>query len=84
MTLGWMLLLIVALVVVNLWMMRRNKKILPKKALRTVKQQKTAEGGVTGTIVSGSSTDASRVKQVDTDHRSPSDGDSDGSGGSAD
>ena len=84
MTLWWTLLIIFGLVLANLWLIRRNKKSQQEKPLREIRQKKTAEGGVTGTIVAGSGTDGSRIKQVDTDHHhSSSDGGSDsgGSGG---
>ncbi len=84
MTLWWTLLIIFGLVLANLWLIRRNKKLQQEKPIREIRQKKTAEGGVTGTIVAGSGTDGSRIKQVDTDHHhSSSDGGSDsgGSGG---
>ena len=82
----WLTLIIIAgLVLANLWLMRRNKKRLQEKPKREVGQKKTAEGAVTGTIVAGSGTDGSRIKQVDTDHHhSSSDGGSDGGGSSGD
>jgi len=84
-TLWWILLIIAGLVLANLWLMRRNKKRLQEKPKREVGQKKTTEGGVTGTIVAGSGTDGSRIKQVDTDHHhSSSDGGSDGGGSSGD
>ena len=84
MTLWWTLLIIFGLVLANLWLIRRNKKLQKEKPKREIRQKKTAEGGVTGTIVAGSGTDGSRIKQVDTDHHhSSSEGGSDsgGSGG---
>ena len=84
-TLWWTLLIIAGLVLANLWLMRRNKKRLQEKPKREVRQKKTAEGGVTGTIVAGSGTDGSRIKQVDTTHHhSASDSGSDSSGSSGD
>jgi membrane protein implicated in regulation of membrane protease activity len=84
-TLWWTLIIIVGLVLANLWLIRRNKKLQQQKPKREVGQKKTAEGGVTGTIVAGSGTDGSRIKQVDTDHHhSSSDGGSDGGGSSGD
>lgn len=83
-TLWWTLLIIFGLVLANLWLIRRNKKLQQEKSKREIRQKKTAEGGVTGTIVAGSGTDGSRIKQVDTDHHhSSSEGGSDsgGSGG---
>ncbi|MBU0914254.1 MAG: hypothetical protein KKF22_17115 [Gammaproteobacteria bacterium] len=84
-TLWWTLLIIAGLVIANLWLLRRNKKLQQQKPQREVRQKKTAEGAVTGTIVAGSGTDGSRIKQVDTDnHHSASDGGSDGGGSSGD
>lgn len=83
-TLWWTLLIIFGLVLANLWLIRRNKKLQQEKPKREIRQKKNAEGGVTGTIVVGSGTDGSRIKQVDTDHHhSSSEGGSDsgGSGG---
>ena len=83
-TLWWTLLIIFGLVLANLWLIRRNKKLQQEKPKREIRQKKTAEGGVTGTIVAGSGTDGSRIQQVDTDHHhSSSEGGSDsgGSGG---
>ncbi len=83
-TLWWTLIIIAGLVLANLWLIRRNKKLQQQKPKREVGQKKTAEGGVTGTIVAGSGTDGSRIKQVDTDHHhSSSDGGSDGGGSSS-
>lgn len=81
MTLGWTLLLLCGLVMANLWLLRRNKR-RQQESKRAISQRKTADGGVTGSVVASSGTDVSRTKQVDTDHHSPSDGGSDGSGGS--
>jgi membrane protein implicated in regulation of membrane protease activity len=84
-TLWWTLIIIVGLVIANLWLLRRNKKLQQQKPQREIRQKKTAEGAVTGTIVAGSGTDGSRIKQVDTDHHhSASDGGSDSSGSSGD
>lgn len=85
-TLWWTLIIIVGLVIANLWMLRRNKKLQQQKPQREIRQKKMAEGAVTGTIVAGSGTDGSRIKQVDTDHHhhSASDGGSDSSGSSGD
>ncbi len=84
MTLWWTLLIIFGLVLANLWLIRRNKKLQQEKPKREIRQKKTAQGGGPGTIVAGSGTDGSRIKQVDTDHHhSSSEGGSDsgGSGG---
>lgn len=83
-TLWWTLIIIVGLVIANLWLLRRNKKLQQQKPQREIRQKKTAEGAVTGTIVAGSGTDGSRIKQVDTDHHSASDGGSDSGGSSGD
>lgn len=84
-TLWWTLIIIVGLVIANLWLLRRNKKLQQQKPQREIRQKKTAEGAVTGTIVAGSGTDGSRIKQVDTDHHhNSSDGGSDGGGSSGD
>lgn len=86
-TLWWTLLVIAGLVIANLWLLRRNKRLQQQKPQREIRQKKTADGAVTGTIVAGSGTDGSRIKQVDTDnhHNSPSEGGSDGgSSGGAD
>ncbi|WP_127021908.1 hypothetical protein [Rheinheimera mangrovi] len=84
-TLWWTLIIIVGLVIANLWLLRRNKKLQQQKPQREIRQKKTAEGAVTGTIVAGSGTDGSRIKQVDTPHHhSVSESGSDSSGSSGD
>lgn len=80
-TLWWTLLIIAGLVIANLWLLRRNKKLQQQKPQRDIRQKKTTEGAVTGTIVAASGTDGSRIKQVDTNHhQSASEGSSDDSG----
>lgn len=77
----WMLLIIFGLVLGNLWLLRLNKKRQQVKPRKEIKQKKTTEGGVTGTIVAGSGTEVHKNKQLDTDHHNSSEGGSDGGGG---
>lgn len=81
MTLWWTLVIIFGLVLANLWLIRRNKKLRQNSLKQKIEQKKTSDGGVTGTIAATSGTDGSRIKQVDTDHHSPSDTGSDGGSG---
>ncbi len=80
-TFWWILVLALGIIIGNLWLIRRSKGL---DAKTEVTQKKSTEGGITGTVVAGSGTDASRIKQVDTDHHSPSDGGSDGGGSGGD
>ncbi len=79
-TFWWILVVALGIIIGNLWLIRRSKG-LDAKAKTEVSQKKSTEGGVTGTVVASSGTDASRIKQVDTDHHSTSDGGSDGGSG---
>lgn len=82
-TLWWTLFIIIGLVIANLWLLRRNKKLQQQKPKREIRPKNTAQGAVTGTLAAGSGTDGSRIKQVDTgNHHSSSEGCSDGGGGS--
>lgn len=80
-TFWWILAIVLGIIVGNLWLIRRSKG-LEKTITTEVTQKKTTEGAVTGTVVAASGTDASRIKQVDTDHHSSSEGGSDGGSGS--
>jgi Na+/glutamate symporter len=80
-TFWWILAIVLGIIVGNLWLIRRSKG-LEKTTTTEVTQKKTTEGAVTGTVVAASGTDASRIKQVDTDHHSSSEGGSDGGSGS--
>jgi Protein of unknown function (DUF2897) len=80
-TFWWILAIVLGIIVGNLWLIRRSKG-LDKTTITEVTQKKNSEGAVTGTVVAASGTDASRIKQVDTDNHSPSEGGSDGGSGS--
>lgn len=82
-TFWWILLIALGIIIGNLWLIRRSKGLVAKPKTE-ITQKKSAEGGVTGTVVAGSGTDASRIKQVDTDHHNSSDGSSDGGGSGGD
>jgi hypothetical protein len=76
----WILVVALGIILGNLWLIRRSKG-LDAKAKTEVSQKTSTEGGVTGSVVASSGTDASRIKQVDTDHHNTSDGGSDGGSG---
>lgn len=75
----WVLLIALGVILGNLWLIRRSKG-LDSKSKTEIIQPKSAEGGITGTVVAGTGTDTSRIKQVDTGHHSSSDAGSDGGG----
>lgn len=79
----WILLIALGIILGNLWLIRRSKG-LDNKSKTEVIQPKSAEGGITGTVVASTGTDASRIKQVDTEHHSTSEAGSDGGGSSGD
>lgn len=84
-TFWWILVLVLGIIIGNLWLIRRSNTALKKKPQTEITQKKSTEGGITGSVVAGSGTDGSRIKQVDTDHHhSSSDGGSDGGGSSGD
>jgi len=76
----WILVIALGIIIGNLWLIRRSKG-LNAKTKTEVSQKNSTEGGVTASVVASSGTDASRIKQVDTDHHSQSDGGSDGGSG---
>lgn len=82
-TFWWILFVVLGIIIGNLWLIRRSSKGLQKKPQTELDQKKSTEGGVTGTVVAGTGTDGSRIKQVDADnHHNTSDSGSDGGGGS--